>query len=267
MTVPSASQSRVRVVCATRHTTAEFWAHTLLGQSLIRMPENLRPELALKFENVGKHCEGLPRLYNRAIDETPDDRILLFAHDDVFVHDVFLQQRLNDALLNADLVGLAGSRSAEPDQPSWGLAFDSNLEPTGWQAKAELHGVVSHTLQANILEHGSTPFPMLSCYGPTPGRCDLMDGLFLAARAETLKVTGLRFDERFNFHLYDIDFCRQARKLHLDLTTWPILVTHASGGNFCTPDWKAAARKYLEKWQSETPPPAKVSLPPMLEAS
>ena len=117
----------------------------------------------------------------------------------------------------------------------------------GWQQGPgiQLSGAVSHGVR------DATPHPplvSLGAYGPVSADCDLLDGLFLAARIESLRLCGVRFDEQFDFHLYDLDFCRQAKRAGLRLWTWPILVTHASGGAFCTPEWKAGARRYLDKW-------------------
>jgi len=56
------------------------------------------------------------------------------------------------------------------------------------------------------------------------------------------------FDPRFDFHFYDMDFCRTARKAGLRLGTWPICLTHQSGGNFASDAWKEKCRLYREKW-------------------
>jgi hypothetical protein len=40
----------------------------------------------------------------------------------------------------------------------------------------------------------------------------VLDGLLLAARSETLLSNQLTFDERFDFHFYNMDFCRQAEE-------------------------------------------------------
>ena len=87
----------------------------------------------------------------------------------------------------------------------------------------------------------------MSFYGPTPVPCELLDGVFLAARKSTLLDSGVRFDPRFNFHFYDMDFCRSARQAGLTLGTWPIVLTHKSPGNF-GPDWHHGLTIYLEKW-------------------
>ena len=86
------------------------------------------------------------------------------------------------------------------------------------------------------------PDSLLSVYGPTPDFCTLLDGLFLAVRTRKLREAGIYFDTRFRFHMYDIDFCRQATEAGILMGTWPIHVTHGSGGNFAL----AAARALLD---------------------
>ena len=81
-----------------------------------------------------------------------------------------------------------------------------------------------------------------------------MDGLLLAARRDTLVARDVRFDERFLFHFYDLDFCRTARARGLKLGTWPLAVTHQSGGAFGSPGWKSAYQTYLAKWETSRKP-------------
>lgn len=247
-----------RLVASTTLGEKEFWKRSLLGRSLSLFPDALRPELSLRFENTGKW--GLPEVYNAAIAECPSDRHLLFVHDDVYLHDLFLQHRVAEALRHADVVGLAGSRGSDLSQPSWGLGFDADLKPVGWQTAQSrppegivLSGAVSHV--SRYLEPGDprshVPAPSLGLYGNFPTECDLLDGLFLACDVGLLREHGVRFDERLRFHLYDLDFCRTAKRAGLRLSTWPILVSHGSGGNFDTDEFRAAARTYLEKWKEE----------------
>lgn len=241
---------KTRLVASTKLGERDFWSRSPLGRSLLAMPHPLRPELRLRFDNHGEI--GLPAIYNRAIECCPDGMALLFVHDDVWIHDAFLEHRLDEGLRRADIVGLAGSRNSSPSHPSWGLSFDEELRPTGWQhgGGLSLSGAVSHGLPSA----DRPPVVQLGIYGAFPAECDLLDGLLLACRSERLKETGTRFDERFTFHLYDLDFCRSSKANGLSLSTWPILVTHASGGNFGSDEFRTAARAYLEKW-SPTPLP------------
>jgi GT2 family glycosyltransferase len=96
--------------------------------------------------------------------------------------------------------------------------------------------------------HGSGfPCPV-SHYGPTPQKCLLLDGLLLAVRSNILHKHGLRFDERFQFHFYDMDFCRQAEQLGVSMGTWPIGVIHESGGSVGSESWRAGLAAYFDKW-------------------
>ena len=69
----------------------------------------------------------------------------------------------------------------------------------------------------------------------------------VAGQLNTIANTGLRFDSRFDFHFYDVHFCRTARSLGLRLGTWPIALTHQSGGSFGD-DWRCSHAEYLAKW-------------------
>src|SRR4029079_12211343 len=135
----------LRLVSATRRSRRDFWSSTLLGQSLMQFPEALRPELAIRFDNTGPDTEGLPAIYNAAIDACPTETNLLFVHDDVYLHDLFLCHHVSEGLVSVDVLGLAGSSGSALDQPSWGLAFNSDLDAIGWQPGVRLSGAVSHT--------------------------------------------------------------------------------------------------------------------------
>jgi len=180
--------------------------------------------------------KGLPAIYNGQICEENRGMMLLFVHDDVWLDDCYVYDRLAQALERFDVVGLAGNTRRAPRQPAWGFVSD---HPLVWDGKAHLSGVVAH---------GREPGGLLSRYGP-PGRpCKLLDGLFLAARCDTLLDRGVRFDERFMFHFYDMDFCRSAEQAGLSMGTWPIAVTHASDAVFGTASWREGLAAYFAKW-------------------
>jgi hypothetical protein len=88
----------------------------------------------------------------------------------------------------------------------------------------------------------------MSRYGPARQKVKLLDGLLLAVKNTTSITNQLMFDERFLFHFYDLDFCRQAELKNLSCGTWDIAVSHASGGHFGSQAWKMAYQYYLDKW-------------------
>jgi len=236
---------RVKLVSATQVAESVFWDATYLGRSLKRIPEAFRPPSAIAFANTGPRARGLSEIFNQVLDQTEPETQLVFLHDDVYLNDWFLVHRVLEALERFDLVGLAGSANPDLSQPSWGLRFDAELRPQGWQPGLKRSGSVNHFDYA---------CPNASVYGPTPMACQLLDGVFLAVRTAALKSKNVRFDPRFKFHCYDIDLCRTALQQGLRIGTWPIAVTHDSGGNFGSESFRQAARAYLDKW-----PPQAVS--------
>lgn len=229
-------KSVVRIVCASRHNQQEFLSQTQLGKSLQMLRTLEQVELCLFVNNR----LGLSQVYNRAIEMARQKpALLVFIHDDVLISDIFWVERLLAGLQTFDIIGLAGNRCREPGQPSWGFKSYINNQFT-WDQKTNLSGVIGH----------GTSFPPtnLSVYGPPGQAVKLLDGVLLASHSHTLIDSGLRFDERFTFHFYDMDFCRSAEKLNLTLGTWPLSVVHASGGNFKSAAWKEGYASYLDKW-------------------
>jgi GT2 family glycosyltransferase len=179
---------------------------------------------------------GLPDVFNAALARAQDSDVLVFTHDDVRLDDWHLPQRLRDALARYAVVGVAGNRRRVAGQPSWAF-IDANFT---WDARENLSGAVAHI---------SGGAELVSYYGPTPDTVKLLDGVFLAAKAKELRQAGITFDPRFRFHFYDLDFCRSCERAGLELGTWPIAITHASGGQFGSPEWRAAYAQYLDKWK------------------
>jgi GT2 family glycosyltransferase len=221
----------IEIVSATRLSKESFWEKSLLGRSLIRLEQDDRWVPRVAFENT----RGLPEIFNARIEAESEHDILLFVHDDVWVSDFFLSDHLAEALDEFHVVGVAGNKRRIPCQPSW-LFLDASLR---YDHHSNLSGGIAH---------GEPPLGELILFGPTPADCELLDGVFLAARRSTLKEHGLRFDPRFMFHFYDLDFCRSARAMGLKLGTWPICLIHGSRGGFGRAEWRATLATYLDKW-------------------
>jgi GT2 family glycosyltransferase len=222
----------ISIISATRLSENDFWNSSALGISLRRMAHETRIKAYIAFANK----RGLPEIYNAQI-TTASSEILIFIHDDVWIDDYFLAERVMDGLKQYDLIGVAGNRRKVPNQPAWAFV-DSKFT---WDDRIHLSGSVAH---------GGNPFGAISFFGAVPSDCELLDGCFLAAKTSALKANNVYFDPRFDFHFYDMDFCRTARQNDLRLGTWPISLTHQSGGAFGSSQWQQKYRVYLDKWGS-----------------
>lgn len=225
---------RVAFVAATRLTQDDFWTDSALGASLQRIKGDARVDIHLSFENAS----GLPEIYNRALKSCVNADIVVFLHDDVWLADERLFEKLEAALARFDVVGVAGNVRRVAAQPAWAFSCISNSE-----------FVWDHDYLSGAIHHGNPGGHELSSFGPAPARCELLDGVFLACRRSELVRREVGFDERFAFHFYDLDFCRSARQAGLKLGTWPIDLIHQSQGAFGSPGWIQAYEVYLGKWK------------------
>lgn len=223
----------IRLVCATRCSRERFLTDTALGRSL-HLYAGL-PDVQLQlFDN---NTRGLSSIYNAALEDAKQNpAILVFVHDDVWMSDIFWHERIRESLGRFDVVGLAGNVRRLPRQPAWAFA-SADLR---WDERKYLSGTVAHGK--------GFPSTNVAIFGPSGQECKLLDGLMLIADSETLVSREVRFDERFKFHFYDMDFCRQAELKGLRMGTWPLGVVHESGGAFGTASWREGYDAYLKKY-------------------
>jgi hypothetical protein len=217
---------KIEIVSATRCNAEEF-TQTPLAQSFGRLARDPRLTFHVTFSNSA----GLPEIYNRRIRESAND-MLVFVHDDVWIDDYFLADRVIDGLELYHVIGVAGNTRLIDSHVAW------HLKKGEWDLP-HLSGSVAH---------GAGPFGQVSRYGESPRKCELLDGVLLAARRSVLREKGVSFDTRFSFHFYDLDFCRTVRQSGLSVGTWPIAITHRSGGTFGSAQWMQALTVYKAKW-------------------
>ena len=224
----------INIISATRLSHDDFLAEAPLGASLKRLAFDKRIHARVAFENRA----SLSEIYNLSIDYPKAAEILVFIHDDVWLDDYFFADRIIAGLQNFDVLGIAGNCRRLPRQPSWcfiGQMSDKFI----WDVRENLSGAVAH---------GTAPFGRVTSYGPVPAQCEFLDGVLLAARRDTLRSRGVRFDPRFDFHFYDLDFCRSARAAGLVLGTGAVALTHLSQDAFGSANWQRNYEIYLEKW-------------------
>jgi GT2 family glycosyltransferase len=223
----------IEIVSATRLSEEDFWTKSALGLSLQRLSHDVRLVSHIAFSNR----RGLPEIFNARISARESHDILVFIHDDVWIDDFFLADHVIEGLKVYDVIGVAGNRRRTNTQTAWGFID----EKFTWDEEANLSGRVAH---------GEHPFGTPSFYGSVPAECELLDGVFLASRKTTLTTNGVLFDPRFDFHFYDMDFCRSVREKGLRLGTWHICLTHQGAGVFGSPAWVENYRVYRQKWKT-----------------
>lgn len=226
-------QGAICFVAATRLSEVEFWKKSLLGKRLKSWRNISGVKIRITFDNH----QGLPKVYNEAIAEADVSDVLVFIHDDAWL---LHEEALTDiwrALRRFDIVGIAGNTRRAPRQYAWYL-----------RQLAEGGPVLDLPHLSGAVHYGEVFKTELHQFGPWPAECELLDGVLMAARVAVLRRTGLRFDERFDFHFYDLDFSRTARQYGLKIGTWPIHLLHASKGNLEDPRWRSNLERYTVKW-------------------
>jgi GT2 family glycosyltransferase len=222
----------ITFVTATRLSEADFHAKSALGRSL-----QVFKGAPIRLRLFANNSHGLSACYNQAITELESAAdVLVFVHDDVLIPEFFWIEKLLWGFENFQVLGVAGNKQRAPRQPSWAFIDSAGT----WDVRANLSGVIGHG--------GGFPCE-LNFYGPPAQECRLLDGVLLAARKSTFDKTGIRFDERFDFHFYDLDFCRQCEAQRVRMGTIPLSIIHGSGGSvFGSASWQENYKKYLDKW-------------------
>lgn len=228
---------KIRFVVATRNNKEDFYNDTLLGKFL-KLYTGLY-ELDLYESN----SKGLPEVYNKSIAKSINEpAVLIFAHDDIYIMDFWWFLRIHESLNFFDIVGVVGNQRRLPMQPTWACADGLVIDNRPTVDTEYISGCVA-------IGNGTYLPDRLSNAGPSFREVKLLDGLMLIVRSKTLIDNNIMFDERFNFHHYDMDFCRQAELKGLKMGTWGIPVIHESTG-YADDSWRSSLKRYYEKWGS-----------------
>lgn len=226
-----------RIVVPTPKTLEEYeqtLAHRCLDKICI---SEKNYEIVLDIESSNK--KGLSELYQEKLKSCKEDYIL-FIHDDLEIHDLFLFEKLIAAHEKYDIVGLAGATSQTYSRscpPAWHLCC------TGFPQNAR--GIVSHYIPANsdtaVESHVNSVF-----FGPTPARVVSIDGLFMSFKTSVLDNNETLFDSTYTFHFYDLQMCINANKKNYSIGVYPIFCIHHGLGHFANDSvWNELANKFL----------------------
>lgn len=192
-------------------------------------------ELIIKAENT----TGLSEQYNNFLNtyKNTDTEWLVLVHDDVYIDDGRMVEKLKEARKhNYDIVGLAGCRDPRIVQYNlWHIMAD----------KTKLHGIVCHPCNRDQI--------MSTCFGPTPSRVAIIDGLFMAVHIPSVKENAWKFNENYRFHHYDISSCIDANKHKLRIGVMPINVIHTSPGLQSVEEksWSDSNKRFITEYGSK----------------
>jgi hypothetical protein len=234
---------QVLLVTATKCKTLDEFQQRPLAKALLKLTDIRYPNDTLfDFEIIKDNQTGLPEVYNRYLIEKNKDKIVLFVHDDLEIHDLDLVEKLNESPW--DITGLAGAGQFQiQDKNLWHIC--SPRESHSGSVTHPLAQQVGNQIQVDPIRK------LTALFGPWPQRCLVLDGLFLAVNVDRALETGWRFDERHKFHHYDISSCLLANEKKLKMGTWPIFVIHHGLGNsFMTTEWEESNKIFKENWQN-----------------
>lgn len=208
---------------------------------LIRSAEDFRYRNDIIFDIVYENTKGLPQVYNEKIEQykNSDINYLLFVHDDVYIDDLKLYEKIKSAKKDCgyDIVGLAGCLNPRLTNPAlWHLMSDIK----------DLRGQVAHPIAKGKSQ------THMSAFGMTPSRVAIIDGLFIGVHLPSILDKGWRFNENYTFHHYDMASCIDANRKGLKIGVYPIHVIHQSPGLLSVEDklWKTSNEKFLQEYAS-----------------
>ncbi len=184
------------------------------------------------FEIVKDNKRGLSEVYNSFINNNSyQNDILLFVHDDVELMDPFIFEKLNDSPYV--VTGLAGAKSC-----------DLNKDHLAWHLCSKREDFVGEVMHCSNNNYWTTVF------GPTKQRTLIIDGLFIAINVEKIKNTPVRFNELFKFHHYDMSFCLECNKNKISVGVLPVhVIHHGLGDSMLTQEWKDSNELFKKNYR------------------
>ncbi len=220
----SESSNNYHFIIATPKSEEEFRKKSQMSFFIDKMTTIKKIQYTVIFNNK----EGLPKVYNKFINEKYKNQKLIFIHDDVIIEDLFWEEKLTIAFEKYDIVGLAGSKKCNLNSPMMAWHLMCNRE--------DMVGEVAHSKDKKF---------WTTIFGPTDSRALIIDGLFMAVNVKRLLETNTKFDENFDFHHYDISFCLRANQNKLKMGVYPIKVTHYGlGDSMNSENWKNSSEKF-----------------------
>jgi len=206
--------------------------------------EPIDHNFSFNTEIIPFNKKGISTHYNNLINDSKysDDDTVVVMHDDIEIHDAFFVQKLRKAHETYDIVGLAGAASqnyVNASTPAWHLCMNQ---------RGDGRGFLSHAIPKDV---GNYPFPYInsSYFGPSPAEVVFVDGVFISFKIKSLRASGVRFNEKYTFHHYDMAMCADAKRAGLKIGVFPIFGIHHGLGEFNSdPLWHTLATEFKQDY-------------------
>jgi hypothetical protein len=197
---------------------------------------------------------GLPEIYNIFVNKHIHGNYdaFMFSHDDVYLKNKisYVESEVSYRFEQGyDVLGVAGtSEYTIQEKNLWHLSNSNNHSVNVEQGILNRFsgGKINNK---KIIDYYELVGYLKNCKN-VPSRCLILDGCFLIVSKKVFE-SGIRFDEQFKFHHYDMDFCLQCNEKGFKMTTCLIDIVHLSPGLFSMEDeeWKKSNEKFINKWK------------------
>jgi hypothetical protein len=236
---------KIKIVTATKNSVVNE-KQTNIYRSWEQLSKVLpkKNETHLDLTIYTDNAKGLSEVYNEAIEKFKDEfDILIFAHDDLLISDLFFFDKLESAFTinKYDVLGIAGTNNLSLSKPAIPEA------PTGWHNsdRKGWSGFVEHPTKNDNTDFNTNNF------GPTPREVVTIDGLFIGIRTSAI-TNKIRFDEQFKWDFYDLDFCLNCHKEKLKIGVQGIYCRHNSHGEgYLESKYRKTEKDFLKKWKKK----------------
>jgi len=223
----------ISVVICSRDPRAAEWVSRNLRRTATH-----RENLQIIIQDNRSPSRGICAVYNEAVRKA-SGQLIVFMHEDAYMMESGWDELLRNkfaARPDVGVIGVAGSCALMREPPLWSKAGPP------WT-----FGKVVHEL-----DHGREYF--LTVFNEQDGDQEVavVDGVWMAVRAELLVECTFDSSTFQGFHFYDIDFCLTAGLCTRLLVTTDIRIKHFSPGSF-GPEWNQGAQRLLEKWGDRLP--------------
>lgn len=255
------AEIRFDIIVATRYNAQDFFEYSLFSSMFFDSSGRMKKidHLIAGYLRIHVFYEnqmGISKVYNEGISailqeqgEIDNGSIIVFLHDDVFIFEHNWMQILIDGLNMFDMVGIVGSTERWSNQPNWCCLFEDDTLAHPHARYSFKRIPKEYQSGGNYIGSNNIADLQFDYFGPYHRAIRHVDGFFLAVHTQIIRNHSIRFDESFDFHMYDLDMSRLFEEKELSIGTVPLSALHTSSSKIGTAEWWVNYMKYISKWK------------------